>query len=122
MSDQNFRKFRSVNSTLGKAPSIGPFPAEQVVPWTAIFLSSYYVCKVIFGLSWLWTVIIAAWGMSTWWVLTGSKSWRFLSKFVSTPNWTRGYARYQRVIDINSLPSQANKKRRQSLSKKRLCK
>lgn len=92
--------FRAVNPSLGKAPKVGPFPSAQVVPWTAILLTSYYVCKVVFGLSWLWTGIIAAWGISTWWVLTGSKSWRFLSKFISTPNWTRGYARYQRFTNV----------------------
>lgn len=102
MSEQNSRKFRFVNPSLGTAPKVGPFPADQVVPWTAIFLTSYYVCKVVFGLSWLWTGIVAGWGMSTWWVLTGSKSWRFLSKFVTTPTWTRGYARYQRILTSTS--------------------
>ncbi len=109
MSNQNSRKFRAVNPSLGTSPKVGPFPADQVVPWTAIFLTSYYVCKSIFGLSWLWTGIVAAWGMSTWWVLTGSKAWRYMSKFISTPNWTRGYARYQRVL--NSSPSEAKGKR-----------
>ena len=101
MSDQDLRKFRAVNPSLGRQPKIGPFPAEQAIPWTVILFTSYYVCKVVFRLSWLWTGIVAGWGIATWWVLTGSKSWRFLSKFVSTPTWTRGYGRYQRVLNIN---------------------
>lgn len=99
MPNQNSRKFRAVNPSLGTSPKVGPFPADQVIPWTAIFLISYYICKSVFGLSWLWTGIVAVWGMSTWWVLTGSKAWRYMSKFIATPNWTRGYARYERVCN-----------------------
>jgi hypothetical protein len=110
MSDFHFKKFRAVNPSLGTAPKVGPFPADQVVPWTAIFLTSYYVCKVVFGLSWLWTCLVSGWGMATWWVLTGSKTWRFLSKFVSTPIWTRGYAQYQRILTTNSAGGKAKVK------------
>lgn len=98
MSQSNQRRFRAVNPTLGKAPKLGPFPADQVFPWAAICLISYWVAKLVFGLSWLWTGVIAAWGISTWWILTGSRSWKFLSKFLPTPIWVRGYGRYRRVI------------------------
>ncbi|AFZ21983.1 hypothetical protein Mic7113_6401 (plasmid) [Allocoleopsis franciscana PCC 7113] len=113
MSDFNpnsSKKFRPVNSSLGTAPKVGPFPADQVIPWTAICLTSYYICKSVLGLSWLWTGIVAAWGMSTWWVLTGSKAWRFLSKLVSTPTFTRGYARYSQILNTSS-PTPTSHKR-----------
>ena len=29
-------KFRTVNATLGKQPSFGPFPADQLLPWMII--------------------------------------------------------------------------------------
>jgi hypothetical protein len=112
------RTFRAVNPSLGTSPKVGPFPADQVVPWTAISLSSYYVCKSVFGLSWLWTCIVAAWGMSTWWILTGSKAWRFLSKFVGLPTWARGYARYQRVLNVTH-ESAAIEKRVQTKKQRR---
>lgn len=115
MSQSNNRRFRAVNPTLGKAPKLGPFPADQIFPWAAICLMSYWVAKLVFGLSWLWTGVIAAWGISTWWVLTGSRSWKFLSKFLPTPIWVRGYGRYRRVLGnvrSHSQSSQLKKYRR----------
>ncbi|HEY9692709.1 MAG TPA: hypothetical protein V6D15_10910 [Oculatellaceae cyanobacterium] len=103
--ERDSKRFRVVNSSLGKAPKVGFFPADQVVPWTAIAFSSYYVGKLILGLSWIWVGTIAAWGISTWWILTGSKGWRFLSKFVATPTWTRGYAKYERVLSQIGISS-----------------
>jgi hypothetical protein len=101
MSENTSQKFRPVNATLGQAPKLGPFPADQVLPWTVIALVGYYLTRGVLGLSWLWTGLFIAWGISTWWALTGGRSWRFLSKFISTRNWTRGYARYQRLLTNN---------------------
>ncbi|MCA1990650.1 MAG: hypothetical protein LDL41_01180 [Coleofasciculus sp. S288] len=95
-------KFRKVNPNLGQQPNIGPFPAEQFIPWLAIAGVSYYLCKVLLQMSWVWTGAIAAWGIATWWVLTGSKPWKFLSKFVRTPYWVRGYGRYRSLVDHSS--------------------
>lgn len=126
MSDSNSnnsKKFRPVNPSLGTAPRVGPFPADQVVPWTAICFSSYYICNSVLGLSWLWTGIVATWGMSTWWVLTGSKAWRFLSKLVPTPTFTRGYVRYSRFLSKDSIiptsHKQLSKKTKQWQKKRR---
>ena len=91
--------YRKINPYLDQKPNIGPFPADQVIPWALIAGVSYYVFKVLFGLTWLWTGMLAGWGMATWWILTGSKGWRFLSKFVPTPHWGRGYGRYKRFLD-----------------------
>lgn len=91
--------FRPVNPTLGKTPKLGPFPGDQVVPWAGICLVSYYICKTVFGLSWLWTGLAAGWGCATWWILTANGAWRWLSKFVSVPNWTRGFALYQPLLE-----------------------
>ena len=105
---ENQTKFRKVNASLGKHPNIGPFPADQFLPWTVICGVSYYLFHVLAGFSWLWTGLLAAWGISTWWVLTGSKAWRFLSKFVPTPTWGRGYGRYQRILSERSVSSGKN--------------
>lgn len=100
--------FRPVNQILGSQPSLGPIPADQVFPWTVIALSSYFIINGIFGgffqddfQKWLWTVLIAGWGMATWWILTGGRSWRFLSKFIGVPTWTRGIARYLSLLEVN---------------------
>jgi hypothetical protein len=123
LNPNNSKKFRSVNPSLGTAPRVGPFPADQVVPWTAICFCSYYICKSVLGLSWLWTGIIATWGMSTWWVLTGSKAWRFLSKLVPIPTFTRGFLRYSRFLSqnyiIHASYKQLSKKNKQRTKKRR---
>lgn len=98
--------FRPVNQILGTQPSLGPIPADQIFPWTIIFLISYFIINGFLGglfqnewHKWLWTLLISGWGMATWWILTGGRSWRFLSKFIGVPTWTRGVARYRSVRD-----------------------
>ena len=91
------RSFRKVNENLGKEPGVAGFSPHQIIPWTVIAGVGYYVGQ-IFRFSWLWTVLIILWGIATWWVVTGSKPWRFLAKFVGTPYWVRGYGRYRRVL------------------------
>ncbi len=108
MSQEPDKEFRPVNQILGAQPSLGPIPADQVLPWTLIALVSYFIINGIFGgffkdefQKWLWMLLITGWGMATWWILTGGRSWRFLSKFIGVPTWTRGFARYQSLLEIN---------------------
>ena len=105
-------KYRKVNATLGKQPSIGPFPADQLVPWAIICGSSYYLAHGLLRLNWVWTISIAAWGISTWWVMTANGAWRILSKFVSTPNWTRVGIPYQQLMDTKTKQVHLKKGRR----------
>ena len=95
-------KYRKVNTTLGKQPSIGPFPADQLIPWAIISGISYYLAHGLLRLNWVWTISIAAWGISTWWVMTANGAWRILSKFVSTPNWTRVGIPYQQLVNTRT--------------------
>lgn len=83
------RQLRTVNRILGTQPRLGPFPANQIIPWAAILLISYMVVKEGLQASWLVTGIVAAWAVATWWVVSSNKS--FLGKFVGTPRVTRGY-------------------------------
>jgi hypothetical protein len=101
-------EFRPVNQILGSQPSLGPIPADQIIPWAVIALSVYFIINGVFGglfeddfQKWLWIVLMTGWGMATWWILTGGKSWRFLSKLIAVPTWTRGFARYQSWLEIN---------------------
>jgi hypothetical protein len=95
-------EFRPVNQILGAQPSLGPIPADQILPWALIALVAYFIVNGVFGgifpdefQKWLWTALLTAWGIGTWWILMGDRSWRFLSKFIAVPKWTRGFARYQ---------------------------
>jgi hypothetical protein len=108
MSQEPDKDFRPVNQILGSQPSLGPLPADQILPWTVIALAAYFIINGIFGglfqdefKKWMWTILIAGWGMATWWILTGGRSWSFLSKFIGVPAWTRGFARYRSLLEVN---------------------
>jgi hypothetical protein len=119
MNQDKDKNIRLVNRILGSQPSFGPIPADQVLPWTIILLASYFIVNGIFGglfadefQKWLWTGLVATWGIATWWILTGGKSWRFLSKFIGVPTWTRGFARYQSILRNNEGKNRKTKHRR----------
>ncbi len=95
MSEQ--KDFRRINQALGKQPKIGPFPAGQVFPLAIILLLSWWV-KEAFHLSWVNAALFGAWLMGTSWVLTGTRAWRFFSKFVISPHFARVSARYDSLL------------------------
>lgn len=108
MSEERQQEFRPVNQIFRLSALTGPIPADQIFPWTIICLSAYFIINGIFGgvfpddfQRWLWTFLIAGWGMATWWILSGGRSWRFLSKFMGVPTWTRGFARYYSLLEVN---------------------
>ncbi|OLP17463.1 hypothetical protein BST81_16875 [Leptolyngbya sp. 'hensonii'] len=110
MSDRK-EEFRTVNQLLGARPRLGPLAAEQVGPWLVILGGSIAVGRLLqFDLR--WTLIIAAWGIVTWWILTGSKPWRFLSKFQRPPTWGRGYITYQSLRQRQLSRRHPSRKRR----------
>lgn len=81
---------------LGAQPKIGPLPANQVLPWMTIGISIWFFASM-FSLPTIWTVLLIFWGDITWWILTGKQPWRFLSKFIGVPSFTRGRVRYQSI-------------------------
>ena len=101
---QQPKKFRPVNGLLGASPRFGPFPADQVFPWMVISFVIYLPCSW-FSVPWLWTGLLIFWGDATWWVLTGSKPWRFLSKFTPVPRFTRGQVRYRSLFEPETRPT-----------------
>jgi hypothetical protein len=103
------REFRTVNRVLGEQPRIGPFPAEQVFPWTVIAMAAYFICKEMLQASWLVTGLVIAWGWATWWTLTSNKNW--LSKFVGVPRVTRGYKGFYSFVQQPGTPTPSSRKR-----------
>jgi hypothetical protein len=91
------KPFRRINQALGKQPKIGPFPAGQVFPLAFILFLSWAV-KALFHLSWVNTAFFGAWLMGTSWILTGTRAWRFFSKFVATPYFIRVAVRYESLL------------------------
>ena len=92
------KSFRRVNRALGQQPRIGPFPAGQIIPFCLILLLSY-MAKQAFHLSWINTALFAAWMMGTSWIVTGTRAWRFFSKFISPPFFARAFVRYFSLLD-----------------------
>lgn len=103
--------FKKVNQALGKQPNIGPFPADQLLPWVAIAGASYYLIKVGLGQNWVVTGAVALWGISTWWILTAKGGWWYLSKFIPVPKWSRGFAKFTPLL-VKCPPSSSQKIKR----------
>ena len=90
--------FRKVNKSLDLSPRIGPFPAEQFLPWLIIGVTVFFLGKRVFNLPWLWVIILIIWGCSTWWVITAGGYYKFFSKFIEPPHWVRGMGRNQALL------------------------
>jgi hypothetical protein len=91
-------KFRQINQMLGSRPSIGPIPADLLLPWGGILVTVLIFTRSVFVLDWQWTVGLVVWGCVTWTILAGQKPHKFLSKFMSPPNrWSRGHERYRPI-------------------------
>lgn len=116
--EQSKDEFISVNQVLNLKPRLGPVPGEQVIPWGIIFLLSYIVCQGILGLSWLGTGLVAAWGVGTWWCVTGDQSWKFLTKFTGVPIWTRGNLPYVGLVRSEANRSRTTKRVRRKLKRR----
>ncbi len=91
-------RFRPVNQMLGSRPSLGPIPADLVLPWGGIALVVLIVTRNIFVVDWQWTIGLIVWGCTSWAILTGTKPYRFLSKFLLPPQrWSRGHERHRPI-------------------------
>lgn len=103
-----------INAALSMKPSLGPIPADQVFPWSVIILCNIFVVKSLMGMSWIITILSCGWGIATWWILTGSDSSKFLSKFHAPPFWLYGCAPYFSPLEIHpdlQAPKQARDKK-----------
>jgi hypothetical protein len=81
---------------LGSRPSLGPIPADLVLPWGGITIVVLIFTRSIFVMDWAWTVGLIIWGCASWAVLTGTKPYKFLSKFLLPPQrWSKGYIRHK---------------------------
>ncbi len=102
--------FIKYNTILGKEASIGPIPANQLVPWIGLVLVSYLLTNGCFSLGLGWFFGGAFWLVVSWWLLTGSRPYRFLNQWQSPPgkDWCNGNQTY-----IPLLPSQRSRFMRQ---------
>lgn len=109
---------RTVNQALGLQPRFGPVPSDQLFPWLTIAFTFYLVFNQTLRFSWLWTGLLIFWACGTWWLLTGSRAYRFLGKFIASPNWTRGRQRYRPLQSVIAEQEQLVLERRQLRAQK----
>ena len=74
-----------VNKILGKRASIGPIPADQMIPWAAIGCLSYFVVGMLLGRGFFPWLVCWVWLVATWWTLTGEKTYAYVKSWVSPP-------------------------------------
>ena len=114
-------EFIPVNGALNLKPALGPIPGDQIVPWTMIVLANLLIIKQIFGLSWLITGLSICWGIGTWWILTGSDSAKFLSKFHSPPLWLYGNLPFDSPLTpTSSIATEGKRHQKSKRARKRL--
>ncbi|MGF1496273.1 MAG: hypothetical protein ACFB8W_05545 [Elainellaceae cyanobacterium] len=89
------RLFRPVNQSIGQQPSLGPIPSNLLAPSGAILVGFYLLIEVILSLGFVAFLLLSTWGISTWWVAVGEKTWKFHHKFIRVPTWKRGHGVYQ---------------------------
>lgn len=88
MATDDINQERPVNPMLGERPALGPIPGDQVIPWM-IIAGIVAAIKLFTGIHWFHAGMMLAWGITTWWLLTGKRAWRFLSRFHRRPRWVR---------------------------------
>jgi branched-subunit amino acid transport protein len=93
-------EFRTVNQILGTRPSLGPIPADQFLPWVGFMILTLLITQVLLpmcgvDIGWTWSALMATWMCSTWYVLTYKRSWKYMGKFITRPQWVLGYQRYR---------------------------
>jgi len=77
--------FIKYNTILGKEASIGPIPANQLVPWIGLVLVSYLLTNGCFSLGLGWFFGSSFWLVVSWCLLTDSRPYRFLNQWQSPP-------------------------------------
>nr|WP_236117274.1 hypothetical protein [Hassalia byssoidea] len=82
---QDNREFIKVNRILGKQASIGPIPAEQLLPWIAIIVVCYVLTNGLLSLGMGWFFATSFWLIISWWILTGKQPHQFLDRWRNPP-------------------------------------
>ncbi len=104
------QQFRPVNQSLGQQPSLGPIPANLLAPSAAILFGFYVLFVLLLRVSFIGFLLLSVWGITSWWVVVGEKTWRFTHKFKRVPDWRRGHCHYRCCLreendDSNETPN-----------------
>ena len=82
MNNQSDNKFIKVPKIYQQEASIGPVPADQLVPWAGLVITSFFVCEVILSLGLTFWGVSSVWLIASWWFLTGKKSYQYTDLWI----------------------------------------
>jgi hypothetical protein len=105
------RQFRPVNQSLGQQPSLGPIPSNLLGPSAGILFGFYVLFVVILHIPFTWFLLLSIWGIASWWVVVGEKTWQFTHKFKGVPDWKRGHLSYRCCLREKDHDSNETSKR-----------
>ena len=85
-----------VNKILGKQAGFGPIPANQILPWLAIIVLTYFIFDGLLSWGIPKVSIISFWLILSWWFVTGKDPDKYINRFrkPKAKNWTIGGALY----------------------------
>ena len=79
------KDFIRLNKILNKRASIGPIPADQVLPWMGFIGLAYLVCYMLLDLGFNWFLMLSVWWIASWWLLTGKRSYHYTDQWTPLP-------------------------------------
>ncbi|PZD70272.1 hypothetical protein C1752_14777 [Acaryochloris thomasi RCC1774] len=100
----------TVRKALGKKASLGPIPADMVVPSIMGFILAL-MARGAFNLDWPVAVMLCAMSFVFYFFLVGPKSWKFYSLFIKTPTLMRIIPRYLSPSSYERNQSQKKSRR-----------
>ncbi|NER01309.1 MAG: hypothetical protein F6K17_01030 [Okeania sp. SIO3C4] len=82
MNMENQSDFVKVSKIYQQEASIGPVPADQLVPWGLLIGLSFFVCEVLLSLGLAVWGASSVWLIASWWFLTGKKSYKYTDLWI----------------------------------------
>ncbi|RAM49234.1 MAG: hypothetical protein C6Y22_23040 [Hapalosiphonaceae cyanobacterium JJU2] len=81
-----------VNKILGKQAGFGPVPANQILPWFAIIIISYFIFDGLLSWGIPRVAVISFWLILSWWFVTGKDPDKYVNRFRKPRgrNWVTG--------------------------------
>ena len=74
--------FVKVPKVLQQEASIGPIPADQLIPWVGLAIVCFFITDILLGFPLHVTGLCILWLISSWWLLTGKKSYKYTDLWI----------------------------------------
>lgn len=120
MSQDPEKDFVRVNKIIGKQASVGPIPANQILPWCGFAVLSYFLTNGLFSFGLPSFLVVTFWLTVSWWLLTGNSPYLFTDGFRNPPGkeWCNGNAIYISPLEERELPETSAKRRKLKVANK----